>query len=97
LQRSGLVECGAEGREFVCTTGSPGAVAWQLTFEQLGPEMLALGELDERELAAGIALADDPGFAFRSQWTVAAWGRRPLGAAAGIEHASTAHVHERAV
>jgi SAM-dependent methyltransferase len=77
LQSGGLIAVGVEAREFVCTAGSPGSDAWRLTFAQLGDEILASGLVDARELRAGIALADDPAFAFRSQLTVAAWGQRP--------------------
>jgi SAM-dependent methyltransferase len=73
----GLRDVGAEGREFVCTAGSPGSRAWRLTFEQLGHEMVSVGAATRQEIDAGIAMADDPSFAFRSQLVVAAWGGKP--------------------
>jgi hypothetical protein len=78
LQRRGLGEIGTEGRVFCWNGGSAGAAAWRLTFEQLGEQMVASGEITAEELAAVIPLLDDPGFVLLSQVTVAAWGRRPV-------------------
>jgi SAM-dependent methyltransferase len=75
LTAAGLVGIGTEGRATIWAGGSTGAAAWQLTFEQLMPEMTALG-LDQATIMAAIAACQDPGFSFMSQLTIAAWGQR---------------------
>ncbi len=77
LRVRGMEETGAEGRISSWTGGSAGATAWRLTFEQIGEEMVETSELSAADLAATIALFDDPRVEFLSQATVAAWGRRP--------------------
>ena len=57
--------------------GTAGAAAWCLTLDQLHGPLLASGAVTDEDLGATLALLDDPGFAFLSQVTVAAWGRRP--------------------
>jgi SAM-dependent methyltransferase len=75
LRTAGLAGTAAEGRATIWPGGSAGAMAWQLTFEQLTPQMAALG-LDQATTAAAIAACRDPGFSFMSQLTIAAWGQR---------------------
>ena len=75
FQAAGLADIGTEGRATIWPGGSAGAMAWQLTFEQLKPEMAALG-LDQPTIAAAIAACQDPDFSFMSQLTIAAWGQR---------------------
>jgi SAM-dependent methyltransferase len=72
---TGLAGIGTEGRATIWPGGSAGAAAWQLTFEQLLPEMTARG-LDQATAAAAIAACRNPGFSFLSQLTIAAWGQR---------------------
>jgi SAM-dependent methyltransferase len=76
LRAAGLADIGTEGRVRLWAGGSAGASAWRLTFEQLQPDMAARG-LDPAMIAAAIRACQDPGFAFMSQVTMAAWGRRP--------------------
>jgi SAM-dependent methyltransferase len=76
FRAAGLAEVGTEGRVRIWPGGSAGAAAWRLTFEQLRGEMAAQGLDDETVQAAAGALRD-PNFAFISQVTMAAWGRRP--------------------
>jgi hypothetical protein len=71
-----LVEIGTEGRVFSWGGGSPGATAWRLTFEQLRDKLIATGVITAQELGIVIPLLDDPNFAFLSQATIAAWGKR---------------------
>lgn len=76
LQARDLVAVGTEGRSSCCAGRSTEAVAWQLTIEQLREEMVAIGAMTD-EVAAVIALLDDPATTFLTQVTVAAWGQRP--------------------
>jgi SAM-dependent methyltransferase len=76
LRGVGLADVGTEGRVRLWPGGSAGASAWRLTFEQLQPDMADRG-LDPATIAAAIRACQDPGFAFMSQVTMAAWGRRP--------------------
>jgi SAM-dependent methyltransferase len=75
FRAAGLVDIGTEGRATIWPGGSAGAAAWRLTFEQLAPEMTALG-IDHAIIAAAVEACQDPGFSFMSQLTIAAWGRR---------------------
>src|SRR5262249_55428671 len=72
---AGLASLGTEARATIWPGASAGAAAWQLTFEQLAPEMTARG-LDRSALATATAVCQDPSFSFLSQLTVAAWGQR---------------------
>jgi SAM-dependent methyltransferase len=76
LAAAGLADTGTEGHVRLWAGGSPGAVAWRLTFEQLRRDMAALG-LDHATIAAAIGVCEDPGFTFLSQVTMSAWGQRP--------------------
>jgi SAM-dependent methyltransferase len=75
LRAAGLADIGTEGRVRLWAGGSAGASAWQLTFEQLQPDMTARG-VDPATIAAAIRACQDPGFGFMSQVTMAAWGQR---------------------
>jgi SAM-dependent methyltransferase len=75
LGTAGLADIGTEGRVRLWPGGSAGASAWQLTFEQLQPDMVARG-LDPATIADAVRACQDPGFAFMSQVTMAAWGQR---------------------
>jgi hypothetical protein len=54
-----------------------------MAFEQLREELVATGEMTDDDVAAIIALLDDPAIAFLTQTTVAAWGQRPA-ASSGV-------------
>jgi hypothetical protein len=73
FRAAGLADIGTEGHVRLWPGGSPGAAAWQLTFEQLRPDMAARG-LGDATVAAAIAACQDPGFTFMSQVTMTAWG-----------------------
>jgi SAM-dependent methyltransferase len=75
LRAAGLADIGTEGRVRLWPGGSAGASAWQLTFEQLQPDMVARG-VGPATIAAAIRACQDPGFGFMSQVTMAAWGQR---------------------
>jgi SAM-dependent methyltransferase len=77
LQGQGLVATGADGRSACCRGGSPESAAWRLTFEQLREELVEMGWMSDDEVAAIVALFDDPTTIFLTQTTVAAWGQRP--------------------
>jgi SAM-dependent methyltransferase len=76
FRAAGLADIGTEGHVRLWPGGSPGAVAWRLTFEQLRRDMAALG-LDHATIATAIGACEDPGFTFMSQVTMTAWGQRP--------------------
>jgi SAM-dependent methyltransferase len=78
LATAGLADIGTEGHVQLLPGGSPGATAWQLTFEQLRRDMVALG-LDQATIATAIGACEDPGFTFMSQVTMTAWGQLPGG------------------
>src|ERR1700733_8019855 len=78
LAAAGLADIGTEGYVRLWPGGSPGATAWQLTFEQLRGEMAALG-LDDAVIASAIEACQDPCFTFMSQVTMTAWGQLPHG------------------
>jgi SAM-dependent methyltransferase len=80
LRSVGLDDVDAEGRVSICEGGSPGAVAWQLTFEQLRNEIVEAGAASYEEVAQFVTLLDDPEVTFESQVTMAAWGRCPVAA-----------------
>jgi SAM-dependent methyltransferase len=73
---AGLADVGTEGHVRLWAGGTAGAEAWRLTFEQLRPEMAAVG-LDDAAIGAAIRACEDPGFTFMSQTTMTAWGQRP--------------------
>jgi SAM-dependent methyltransferase len=81
LADAGLERIESEGRAFVWRGGEPGGRAWQLTFSQLRDEMLATRLVTPADVDGAIALCADPGFAFLSQVTMAAWGAARPGAA----------------
>jgi SAM-dependent methyltransferase len=75
FRTAGLTDIGTEGHVRLWAGGSAGAAAWRLTFEQLRPEMAALG-LDQATIAAAAGACEDRGFTFLSQATMTAWGQR---------------------
>jgi SAM-dependent methyltransferase len=77
LERLGLEDVEAEGRTVIVRGGTPGAMAWQLTFEQLSESMLDAGLVTQQEIIDVMDVLDDPAFAFQSMVFVAAWGRKP--------------------
>jgi len=79
LARAGLADVACDGRAGVWRGGEPGGVAWSLTFLQLRDAMIAAGRVTAADVDAAIAACETPGFAFLSQVTMAAWGRRPGG------------------
>ncbi len=75
FRAAGLAGVGTEGHVGLWAGGSAGAVAWQLTFEQLHQAMAARG-LDHAAITAAIGACQDPDFTFMSQVTMTAWGER---------------------
>jgi SAM-dependent methyltransferase len=78
IAAAGLADIGTEGHVRLWPGGSPGATAWQLTFEQLRGDMAALG-LGDAMIASAIEACQEPGFTFMSQVTMTAWGQLPHG------------------
>jgi hypothetical protein len=78
LADAGLANVACEGRASMWRGGQAGGTVWGLTFTQLREPMLASGLVTSTDIDDAIALCDDPGFAFVSQITMAACGRRPV-------------------
>jgi SAM-dependent methyltransferase len=79
LADAGLADVACEGRASVWRGGQPGGTVWRLTFTQLREPLMASGLVTSADIDDAIALCDDPAFAFVSQITMAACGRRPTG------------------
>jgi len=75
LRRNGLAEVGNEGRVFVMEGGSPGALWFRLSMEQLRPRLVGPGKLSEAEVDRMLELFADPDWAALSPVILAAWGR----------------------
>jgi SAM-dependent methyltransferase len=61
--------------------GNPWDEMWRVTADQVAPTAIQQGFLTEDEVAAGLALFDDPSFIDVGFAFVSAWGRRPPPAA----------------
>jgi SAM-dependent methyltransferase len=81
LRAAGLVDLGLSVTIQHAGNGAGGNEFWRVFLTQLGPGLLGSGLLTETELAAALALFDDPGFVDAAHATVSAWGRRPTFAA----------------
>jgi 2-polyprenyl-3-methyl-5-hydroxy-6-metoxy-1,4-benzoquinol methylase len=77
MRALGLVDIGAEGRQYRWAGGTPGANLVRAGLEQLRGPILATGEVDQSDIEADLALLDDPAVAFPSPTLWAVWGRRP--------------------
>ncbi|WP_026197691.1 class I SAM-dependent methyltransferase [Sciscionella marina] len=76
LRSCGLGEVTAQGHSRICSGATTAARTWQLTFDQLGAEMLEAG-LARADFDVARRMCDEPEFSFLSQTVVAACGRRP--------------------
>jgi SAM-dependent methyltransferase len=76
VEAAGLADMGSEGRASMWRGGGPGGRIWQLTIDQLRDAILAAGLMSADELAAALALCDDPRLTMMSPLMMAAWGRR---------------------
>jgi SAM-dependent methyltransferase len=75
LRANGLAEVGNEGRVFVMEGGSPGALWFQLSMEQLRPRLVGPGKLSDAQVDRMLELFADPDWAAVSPVIFAAWGR----------------------
>jgi hypothetical protein len=76
----GLDDVRAEGRIRTFRGGDPTARSpHMMAFADLAPALVEAGAVGAGDMAAFLALADDPLFAWRESLTVATWGRRPPG------------------
>jgi SAM-dependent methyltransferase len=73
----GLSDVDAEGRVYMVRGGQARAIPWRLLYSQIGPSLVASGELTELELDEYAALLENPGFIMMGEIMMAAWGRRP--------------------
>ncbi len=65
----------ADGRLALVEVSSPGAAAFTLSLEQLGPVMVERGELTSGELEAARNALDEPGRLIITPAMIAVWGR----------------------
>jgi SAM-dependent methyltransferase len=79
LEAADLTHIETAGRSALWHGGSVFARALQLTFLQLGEEILSKTDVTERDLTDMDEMLDDPSFTVVSQLVVAAWGQRPAG------------------
>ena len=77
LHEAGLVDVGMEGALAVWAGRSPGARLDRANFEQVRAEAVSAGLIGDDEVAAVLALLDDPTFIYSSSVMLTAWGRRP--------------------
>jgi hypothetical protein len=77
LRAAGLTGVGVEGRVFLWTGGSSGALLTRLNYAQLREAILATGRVTGDEYDADVARLDDETFEVRSPIMWTAWGRRP--------------------
>jgi SAM-dependent methyltransferase len=75
LRANGLAEVRNEGRVFVMEGGSPGALWFRLSMEQLRPRLVGPGKLGDAEIDRMLELFADPDWAAVSPVIFAAWGR----------------------
>jgi SAM-dependent methyltransferase len=78
LRTAGLADVGAEGTIWPVTGGSTYAQVWRLGLEQVKSQVVAAGFFGEGELAAYLALLDDPDFTWLGPVVMSVWGRRPV-------------------
>jgi SAM-dependent methyltransferase len=78
LRTAGLADVGAEGTIWPVTGGSTYAQVWRLGLEQVKSQVVAAGFSSEVELAAYLALLDNPDFTWLGPIVMSVWGRRPV-------------------
>jgi ubiquinone/menaquinone biosynthesis C-methylase UbiE len=76
MQRTGLVQAGAEGRLVFATGASPGAAVFRANLQQTGDQALDAGLITAGDLTTSLRALDDPGFTFAMPLLISAWGRR---------------------
>jgi SAM-dependent methyltransferase len=75
LRANGLIEVGNEGRVFVMEGGSPGALWFRLSMEQLRPHLVGSGKLSDAEVDRMLEFFANPDWVALSPVIFAAWGR----------------------
>jgi SAM-dependent methyltransferase len=77
LREQGLVDVQVDGQMQVWPGGSPGALLWRANIDQLRPQLISRGLIDEGEIDRFGRLVEDPSFSVNSYVLVSGWGRRP--------------------
>lgn len=72
----GLKSVSAQGRTQYIQGGTLGARVPQLRYQETKQRAIEAGYVTEREIEDGIALFDNPSFAYRWDLTVSVWGQR---------------------
>ncbi len=75
MREAGLAEIGNEGRVFVMEGGSPGALWFRLSMEQLRPLLVGPGKLTDAEIDRMLDLFANPGWSALSPVIFACRGR----------------------
>ncbi|MEV6773849.1 methyltransferase domain-containing protein [Nocardia sp. NPDC051030] len=78
VAEAGFADVGMSIDATIVGAGGPADSFWRLFFAQVGPHMVELGLLAAEDLAAGVALLDEPTFFDSPDAFVTVWGRRPL-------------------
>ncbi|MEC3917922.1 methyltransferase domain-containing protein [Nocardia sp. CDC160] len=77
IAESGFAEVDMAIHTVVVGGGGPADRFWRAFFSQVGPRMVDLALLTPDDLAAGVALLDEPSFFDSPDAFVTVWGRRP--------------------
>jgi SAM-dependent methyltransferase len=75
MRAAGLSDIGNEGRVSVMEGGSPGALWFKLSMEQLRPRLVGAGKLTDIEIDRMLELFVDPNWAALSPIILGCWGR----------------------
>jgi len=78
FRKRGLRDMGGEGRVLPIEGGHEWAEFPRLTFERLGPALVASAAITAERYKEALALLDDPDMTLLSPLIMAVWGRRPL-------------------
>lgn len=77
LAEAGLDDLGMAMDVFTIGDGSPCEEFWRVFIRQVAPNLVGRGLLPPDDLAAVLALFDDPEFIEPGETLISAWGRRP--------------------
>jgi SAM-dependent methyltransferase len=77
LEKLGLASVIARGGSAVQPGGSPFATMLRAQVDEMRPDLLSSGSVDESDIERFTAVLNDPEFAFMSPTMVTTWGRRP--------------------
>ncbi|GAB1692741.1 hypothetical protein [Krasilnikovia sp. M28-CT-15] len=79
LAQLGFTDVGAEAQPRLLGAGGRPDDLWRINLTQAGPHLVRDRLLTQTDLDECLALLDDPGFVDIRYFSIAAWGRKPLG------------------